>query len=95
MLIIASIIIMISLIPYLGTLDEFNLHDFFSNFTQHPGHQPIIPMLFVTIACGIISGFHSTQSPLVARTELSEKNGRQTFYGMMVLEGIIGMIWAA
>ena len=52
-------------------------------------------MLFVTIACGIISGFHSTQSPLVARTEVTEKTGRQTFYGMMIIEGLIGMIWAA
>jgi carbon starvation protein CstA len=52
-------------------------------------------MLFVTIACGIISGFHATQNPIVARIERSEKNGRQTFYGMMVLEGVIAMIWAA
>ncbi len=57
-------------------------------------NQPIIPMLFVTIACGIISGFHATQSPIVARTMLSERQARSTFYGMMVLEGIIGMIWA-
>lgn len=57
-------------------------------------NQPIIPMLFVTIACGIISGFHATQSPIVARTMRSEKQARSTFYGMMVAEGIIGMIWA-
>lgn len=58
-------------------------------------NQPIIPVLFVTIACGIISGFHATQSPIVARTILHEKQGRQVFYGMMVAEGIIGMIWGA
>ena len=57
-------------------------------------NQPIIPMLFVTIACGIISGFHATQSPIVARTMRSERQARSTFYGMMVAEGIIGMIWA-
>lgn len=95
LLILASVAILIGIAPQLNVLDEINLKDFGSNFTQHPAHQPIIPMLFVTIACGIISGFHSTQSPLVARTEVTEKTGRQTFYGMMIIEGLIGMIWAA
>ena len=58
-------------------------------------HAPVVPLLFVTIACGIISGFHATQSPIVARTMKSEREARATFYGMMVVEGIIGMIWAA
>jgi carbon starvation protein CstA len=57
--------------------------------------EPILPMLFVTIACGILSGFHTTQSPIIARTVSSERQGRQAFYGMMVLEGVIAMIWAA
>jgi carbon starvation protein CstA len=57
-------------------------------------NQPIIPCLFVTIACGIISGFHATQSPIIARTMKSEREARASFYGMMVLEGLIGMIWA-
>ena len=57
-------------------------------------NQPIIPCLFVTIACGIISGFHATQSPIIARTIKSEREARASFYGMMVLEGLIGMIWA-
>ena len=57
-------------------------------------NYPIIPLLFVTIACGIISGFHATQSPIIARTMQSERQARSSFYGMMVLEGIIGMIWA-
>ncbi len=60
----------------------------------HPEHAPVIPLLFVTIACGIISGFHATQSPIVARTMKSEREARATFYGMMILEGLIGMIWA-
>ena len=95
LLILASLGILIGIAPQLGTLDEICFSDIASNFTQHPAHQPIIPMLFVTIACGIISGFHSTQSPLVARTEKTEHTGRQTFYGMMIVEGLIGMIWAA
>ena len=57
--------------------------------------EPIIPMLFVTIACGILSGFHATQSPIIARTMTSERQGRQAFYGMMVVEGVIAMVWAA
>lgn len=59
------------------------------------GGRPIIPLLFVTIACGILSGFHATQSPIVARAMASEREARQTFYGMMVTEGVIAMIWAA
>ena len=95
LLIIASLGILIGIAPQINTLDEFSFSNILSNFTQHPAHQPILPMLFVTIACGIISGFHSTQSPLVARTEKTEHTGRQTFYGMMIVEGLIGMIWAA
>ncbi len=56
--------------------------------------QPVIPCLFVTIACGIISGFHASQSPIVARTMRSERQARATYYGMMIVEGVIGMIWA-
>lgn len=95
LLILASLAIFVGIVPNLNVLDEFCFADIMSNFHKHPSGQPIIPMLFVTIACGIISGFHSTQSPLVARTEVTEKTGRQTFYGMMIIEGLIGMIWAA
>ena len=56
--------------------------------------QPILPMLFITIACGIISGFHATQSPIIARTMRTERQARSSFYGMMVLEGFIAMVWA-
>ena len=62
-------------------------------FTE-ANNNPILPVLFVTIACGIISGFHATQSPIIARTMKTEREARSSFYGMMVLEGIIGMIWA-
>ncbi len=62
---------------------------------MHPEGLPIWPFLFITIACGAISGFHSTQSPLMARCITSEKQGRYVFYGAMVAEGIVALIWAA
>lgn len=57
--------------------------------------QPIFPCLFITIACGAISGFHATQSPLMARCTMEEKQGRHIFYGAMIVEGIVALIWAA
>ena len=57
--------------------------------------QPIFPCLFITIACGAISGFHGTQSPLMARCMENEKLGRPIFYGSMITEGIVALIWAA
>ena len=56
---------------------------------------PIIPMLFTTIACGALSGFHATQSPMMARCMTSEKQSRPIFYGAMIAESIIALIWAA
>lgn len=56
---------------------------------------PLFPMMFVSIACGAISGFHGTQSPLMARCVTSEKQGRRIFYGAMIAEGILALIWAA
>lgn len=57
--------------------------------------NPIFPMMFISIACGAISGFHATQSPLMARCMGSEKDCRPIFYGAMVAEGIVALIWAA
>lgn len=54
-----------------------------------------IPIFFITVACGMLSGFHSTQTSMISRTITSEKHGRHTFYSMMVLEGFIAMVWAA
>lgn len=62
---------------------------------MHPKGTPIWSFMFITVACGAISGFHSTQSPLMARCMKSEHQGRQVFYGAMVGEGIIALIWAA
>ena len=67
----------------------------FVNMNADPGKFPIFPMLFVTIACGAISGFHSTQSPLMARCMTNEKYGRRVFYGAMITEGLVALIWAA
>ncbi len=55
---------------------------------------PIFPALFITIACGAISGFHATQTPLMARCVKSEKMGRPMFYGAMITEGLVALIWA-
>ena len=61
----------------------------------HPGGNAIWPMMFISVACGACSGFHSTQSPIMARCCKSEFQARKVFYGAMVCEGIIALIWAA
>lgn len=65
------------------------------NYHENADEFPIFPMLFITIACGAISGFHATQSPLMARCLTNEKLGRRVFYGAMVSEGVVALIWAA
>lgn len=67
----------------------------FSNQRANPDETPIFPMMFVSIACGAISGFHATQSPMMARCLKNEKHARPVFYGAMVTEGIVALIWAA
>jgi len=66
-------------------------------YNRHPdaAHSPIYPMMFISIACGAISGFHATQSPLMARCMVNEKQGRSIFYGAMITEGVVALIWAA
>ena len=63
----------------------------------HPDAEklPIFPIMFVSIACGAISGFHATQSPLMARCMKKEEYGRPVFYGAMIVEGIVALVWAA
>lgn len=75
-------------------------HNFYSqglDFTAnlHPKELPLWPLLFITIACGAISGFHATQSPLMARCMQNETSGRFIFYGAMIGEGIIALIWCS
>ncbi len=75
----------------------FKGYHFFPQMTLanlHPKHLPLWPLMFITIACGAVSGFHSTQSPMMARCMSNEKYGRPVFYGAMISEGIIALIWA-
>ncbi|HLU94895.1 MAG TPA: carbon starvation protein A [Membranihabitans sp.] len=75
-------------VPELTLANLRNMHHGGSDF-------PIFPMLFITIACGAVSGFHATQSPLMARCITNEKQGRRIFYGAMITEAVVAMIWAA
>ena len=63
--------------------------------SHHPKGLPVFPLLCITIACGAISGFHGTQSPLMARCLTNERLGRPVFYGAMITEGVVALIWAA
>ncbi len=71
-----------------GVAKHFSYADYFTA-------QRFFPTFFITVACGILSGFHSTQTAIITRTMKSEREGRATFYNMMVLEGFIAMVWAA
>lgn len=74
----------------------YNVPEIWSNFTnRHPDGTPVWAFMFITVACGAISGFHATQSPLMARCMKSERQGRFVFFGSMVSEGVIALIWAA
>ncbi|HPN30195.1 MAG TPA: carbon starvation CstA family protein [bacterium] len=70
-------------------IPEINFH------SMHPAGMPVWPFLFITIACGAISGFHATQSPIISRCVSNEKHGRKIFYGAMIFEAFIAMIWAS
>ncbi len=85
--------ILVMLFVHGGDMPE--MWEEFYNHRPDPAAAPIFPMMFVSIACGAISGFHATQSPMMARCLNSEKHGRAIFYGAMVTEGIVALIWAA
>ena len=93
LLLIGSLALFVSLVYHAWDAPELLTET--ANFKLGKSHQPIVPVLFVTIACGILSGFHATQSPIIARTMATERDARANFYGMMIVEGIIAMIWAA
>ena len=61
----------------------------------HPTGTPVWPYMFITVACGAVSGFHATQSPMIAKCIKSEKEGRSVFYGAMISESVIALVWAA
>ena len=81
----------------IGTLTSGKpMPEIFSHFAnEHPNGTPIWSFMFITVACGAISGFHATQSPLMARCLKSERQGHFVFYGAMIAEGIIALIWAS
>ena len=85
--------IMVSLFLRPDSLPEF--HEAIGYARPDAETNPIFPMMFIAIACGAISGFQATQSPLMARCLKNEKMGRRVFYGAMVVEGIVALIWAA
>ena len=72
-----------------------DLPEMWNGFGTKYEKNPIFPMMFISIACGAISGFHGTQSPMMARCIKSEKYCRSIFYGAMIAEGIVALIWAA
>ncbi len=78
------------------TKSEYVIPEIWENFrNMHPSGTPIWSFMFITVACGAISGFHATQSPLMARCMKSERQGHFVFYGAMTAEGVIALIWAA
>ena len=94
-LLFMAVSLMVCLFTKWPSLPEF--WDGLSGWSEQAGvkNQPIFPCLFITIACGAISGFHATQSPLMARCITNEKLGRPVFYGSMITEGLVALIWAA
>ena len=75
---------------------NYVMPEIWNNFTNlHPNKLPIWSFMFISIACGAISGFHATQSPMMARCCKSEREGQKVFYGAMVAEGIIALVWCA
>lgn len=61
----------------------------------HPNGTPVWPYMFITVACGAVSGFHATQSPMIAKCIKTEREGRKVFYGAMISESVIALVWAA
>lgn len=76
--------------------DNISMPEIWQNFSNnHPSGLQVWPFMFVTIACGAVSGFHATQSPMMSRCVKSEKDGHKIFYGAMIAEGLIALVWAA
>ncbi len=90
----AVLIIMAVGVTTMLFLDGYDFYPAAEWTNQHPKDLPLWPLMFITIACGAISGFHATQSPLMARCLENEKLGKPVFYGSMIAEGFIGLVWA-
>ena len=93
----AALLIMAVLIGIGIFTHDGNIPGLSESFTDHypVPYTPLFPGLFITIACGAVSGFHATQSPMMARCIKNEKYGLRCFYGAMVTEGVVALIWAA
>ncbi|MFB0917710.1 MAG: carbon starvation CstA family protein [Clostridiaceae bacterium] len=98
-LVLSAVGIFFGVVTHGGMLENLNFADLASqNMTGaiYKGvSQPWIPIFFITVACGILSGFHATQATLISRSVTHEKEGKRTFFDMMLVEGFIAMVWAA
>ena len=90
-----AIAVIVGVIVKSNTYPMLELIGNLKDFSKANGSLPWWPFMMTTVACGAVSGFHATQSPMIAKCIKSEKEGRQVFYGAMVAEGIIALIWAA
>lgn len=92
-----AVAILVALFSHWGSTSQYIPEVWNGLHNDHPdaAHNPIFPMMFISIACGAISGFHATQSPLMARCMVNERQTRPIFYGAMITEGIVALIWAA
>ncbi len=88
-LIVMAVSIVVGIFVGGYTIPEISLQNL------HPNNLPVWPFMFITVACGAISGFHATQSPMIAKCITSEKEGRKVFYGAMIAESVIALVWAA
>ncbi len=89
LLLVSAVGICIGMFMFGNPIPELTLENL------HPKGIPYYPVIFLTISCGALSGFHATQSPIISRTINNEIDGRKIFYGMMIVEAVIAMIWAA
>ena len=91
---VVLIVMAVSISGAMFILPQYNIPELvLSNL--HPENLPMFPFMFITVACGAISGFHATQSPMVAKCITNEKVGRKVFYGAMITESVIALVWAA
>ena len=95
LLIVMALAVIIGIMAQPGQYHMIELTEYTEDFSSSVRGLPWWPFMFTTVACGAVSGFHATQSPMIAKCIKTEKDGRQVFYGAMVAEGIIALIWAA
>ena len=88
------IVMAVSIAGAMIVLPQYNIPEITLS-DLHPDNLPIWPFMFITVACGAISGFHATQSPMMAKCISSERDGRKVFYGAMIIESVIALVWAA